>query len=184
MIRSASRTGVTSTGARAGPCEEAGKFLARYSFDTLDRLEHSSASGDRKRDANVIHGDARAVRSRRAVRRHRHVAALSGPNRLPRAAPLRLRAARSRRPPRPELGAAARGTSRGAIEEYVAGIAEILRRCAEALAPGAPVIVVVNDWRDFYPEILARSGLRLVDRLERHINRRTGGAPASTSSRS
>jgi hypothetical protein len=73
-----------------------------------------------------------------------------------------------------ELGAASRGTSRGAVEEYVAGISAVLRRQAAALAPGAPTLVVVNDRRDLYPEILARSGLRLVERLERHVNRRTG----------
>ena len=34
--------------------------------------------------------------------------------------------------------------------------------------------IVVNDRRDLYPEILQRAGLRLVDRHERHVNRRTG----------
>jgi len=29
------------------------------------------------------------------------------------------------------------------------------------------VVIVVNDRRELYPEILERSGLRLVDRLER-----------------
>jgi hypothetical protein len=32
----------------------------------------------------------------------------------------------------------------------------------------------VNDRRELYPEILERSGLRLTERLERHVNRRTG----------
>jgi DNA modification methylase len=73
-----------------------------------------------------------------------------------------------------ELGAAARGTSKGAVEDYVGGVSAVLNRCAESLRPGAPVLVVVNDRRGLYPEILARSGLRLVDRLERHVNRRTG----------
>jgi hypothetical protein len=73
-----------------------------------------------------------------------------------------------------ELGAAARGTSRRAIEEYAEGITSILRRCAESLAPGAPVLVVVNDRRDLYPEILTGAGLRVDERLERHVNRRTG----------
>jgi hypothetical protein len=50
----------------------------------------------------------------------------------------------------------------------------VLRRCADALSPGAPVIVVVNDRRDLYPAILESAGLRLADRLERHVNRRTG----------
>ena len=40
--------------------------------------------------------------------------------------------------------------------------------------PGPRCVVVVNDRRELYPEILETSGLRLVDRLERHVNRRTG----------
>jgi hypothetical protein len=35
-------------------------------------------------------------------------------------------------------------------------------------------VIVVNDRRDLYPEILERAGLRLEDRLRRHVNRRTG----------
>ena len=50
----------------------------------------------------------------------------------------------------------------------------VLRAKSEELAPDAPVIVVVNDRRGLYPAILERSGLRLVERLERHVNRRTG----------
>ena len=33
---------------------------------------------------------------------------------------------------------------------------------------------MVNDRRDLYPEILERAGLRLDERLRRHVNRRTG----------
>ena len=36
------------------------------------------------------------------------------------------------------------------------------------------MLVVVNDRRDLYPEILERAGLRLEHRLRRHVNRRTG----------
>ena len=50
----------------------------------------------------------------------------------------------------------------------------MLRRVAESLRPGAPVCIVVNDRRVLYPEILRRAGLELSDRLERHVNRRTG----------
>jgi hypothetical protein len=42
------------------------------------------------------------------------------------------------------------------------------------LADDAPVCIVVNDRRNLYPAILDRAGLRLEDRLERHVNRRTG----------
>ncbi len=73
-----------------------------------------------------------------------------------------------------ELGAAARGTSRAAIEAYSAGVAAVLARSREALEPGAPLLVVVNDRRELYPAILERAGLELDCRLRRHVNRRTG----------
>src|SRR6185295_19136793 len=73
-----------------------------------------------------------------------------------------------------ELGAAAAGTSRQAIEAYVDGVANVFARAAATLARRRPFLVVVNDRRDLYPEILARSGLSLERRYRRHVNRRTG----------
>ena len=37
-----------------------------------------------------------------------------------------------------------------------------------------PVVIVVNDSQELYPEILERSGLALEERITRHVNRRTG----------
>ena len=73
-----------------------------------------------------------------------------------------------------ELGRPARGTGRVAIEEYVDGISEVLANARRSLVLGGRICIVVNDRRDLYPEVLARAGLRLVDRHERHVNRRTG----------
>ena len=72
------------------------------------------------------------------------------------------------------MGAAAAGTSRGALSDYSDGIVDVLVNARRALSRGAPVLIVVNDRRDLYPEILERAGLRLEDRLRRHVNRRTG----------
>jgi hypothetical protein len=36
------------------------------------------------------------------------------------------------------------------------------------------MVIVVNDRQNLYPGILERAGLRLEDRLRRHVNRRTG----------
>jgi DNA modification methylase len=156
------------------PVEEADKFLARYLVDTLDRLKAFQRVRSRGRAAEVLNGDARTVELDGRYdgvltsppypglidyhEQHRYAYELLG-----------LDDRRER-----EIGAAARGTGRAAIEEYSKGISEVLRRCAVSLAPGAPVIIVVNDRRGLYPEILERSGLRLEDRLERHVNRRTG----------
>jgi hypothetical protein len=50
----------------------------------------------------------------------------------------------------------------------------VLANARDRLAAGASICIVVNDRRDLYPEILHRAGLRLDERLERHVNRRTG----------
>jgi DNA modification methylase len=156
------------------PVDEAGKFLTRYLLDTLGRLKSFHRVRHQARLAAVVHGDAREAalvgRFDGIVtsppypglidyhEQHRYAYEL-----------LRLDDRRER-----ELGAAARGTSRAAVAEYADGISEILRRCSDALVPGAPVLIVVNDRRGLYPEILERSGLEIADRLERHVNRRTG----------
>jgi DNA modification methylase len=156
------------------PVQEANKFLSRYLVDTLERLKEFQRVRDRSREVDVLHGDSRDIALRGGFdgiltsppypglidyhEQHRYAYELLG-----------LDDRRER-----ELGAAARGTSRAALDAYVAGISDVLRRCAEALTPGAPIVVVVNDRRELYPEILERSRLRLVDRLERHVNRRTG----------
>ena len=156
------------------PVDEAGKFLTRYLLDTLERLKSFQRVRHKTRLAAVIHGDAREAALVGQFdgiltsppypglidyhEQHRYAYELLG-----------LDDRRDR-----ELGAAARGTSRAAVAEYAYGISDILRRSADALVRGAPVLVVVNDRRGLYPEILERSGLQLAERLERHVNRRTG----------
>jgi DNA methylase len=156
------------------PVQEADKFLRRYLLDTLERLKAFQRIRARGRVAEALHGDARELELEGPFdgvvtsppypglidyhEQHRYAYELLG-----------LDDRRER-----ELGAAQRGTSRAAIAEYVTGIADVLRRCAASLEPGAPVVVVVNDRRGLYPEILERAGLGVVERLERHVNRRTG----------
>ena len=65
-------------------------------------------------------------------------------------------------------------TSRASIEAYTEGIARALANAADALTPGGPLCIVVNDRRELYPAILERAGLRLEERYRRHVNRRTG----------
>ena len=156
------------------PVDSADGFLRRYTLDTLARIQEFACARDLEREATVLHGDARHL-------------ALAGPFDGILTSPpypglidyheqhryayelLRLDDRRER-----EIGAAAAGTSLAALEAYRAGVAAVLQRAAAALRPGAPVLVVVNDRRDLYPEILARAGLQLEARLRRHVNRRTG----------
>ena len=73
-----------------------------------------------------------------------------------------------------ELGAAEQGVSAKAIGEYVDGIAAVLANARTALGTRAPVVIVINDRRELYPEILDRAGLSIETRYRRHVNRRTG----------
>jgi DNA modification methylase len=73
-----------------------------------------------------------------------------------------------------EVGAAETGTSRAAIAAYADGIVGVLTNVQSVLKPGAPIAIVVNDRRALYSEILERAGLRLEERVLRHVNRRTG----------
>src|SRR5262249_26802099 len=156
------------------PTGSARKFLNRYTLDTLERIRAFARVRARGREAEVVHADARTVEHKRAYdgivtsppypglidyhEQHRYAYELLGLD--------------DRR--ELELGAAAQGTGRAAIESYRAGIAATLANAVEALRPGAPVCIVVNDSRDLYPEILERAGLRLERRHRRHVNRRTG----------
>jgi hypothetical protein len=156
------------------PVESARRFLSRYTLDTLERILEFARVRRRGRSAEVIHGDARTIDYVTAFdgvitsppypglidyhEQHRYAYELLGLD--------------DRR--ELELGAAERGTTRAALEQYRDGIAAALANAAAALRPGAPLCIVVNDRRDLYPEILERAGLRLERRHTRHVNRRTG----------
>jgi hypothetical protein len=156
------------------PVEEARRFLLRYTLDTLDRIECFAGARDPAASAFVHHGDARELELGGPFdavitsppypglidyhEQHRYAYELLG---------LEERRAE-------ELGRPAHGVGRDAIRAYIDGVADVLANARSRLAPGAPVCVVVNDRRGLYSEILGRARLRLDERLERHVNRRTG----------
>jgi DNA methylase len=156
------------------PVERAAHFLRRYGLDTVRRIKEFSRVRVRGREANVHHGDSRELAFDGAFHgvvtsppypglidyhgQHRYAYELLGLDELSEL----------------ELGSAARGTSVAALKTYSDGIADALRNAGNALRPGAPVVIVVNDRRDLYPDILERAGLRLDERYRRHVNRRTG----------
>jgi hypothetical protein len=156
------------------PVDRAGHFLRRYALDTLTRIKQFARVRARGHDAVVLHGDSRQLEWGGLFdavitsppypglidyhEQHRYAYELLGLD--------------DRR--EQEIGAAAAGTSKIALGGYRAGIAAALANAAGFLRPGAPVLVVVNDRRDLYPEILEAAGLRLEERLRRHVNRRTG----------
>ena len=155
------------------PVDTAAQFLRRYTLDTLARLKDFAHVRGRGRTATVIHADVRSEPLGRFDgvvtsppypglidyhEQHRYAYELLGLD--------------DRR--ELEVGAAAAGTSRAALAAYSDGIVAALLNTKRSLRRGAPVLIVVNDRRELYPEILERAGLQLEQRLRRHVNRRTG----------
>ena len=66
-----------------------------------------------------------------------------------------------------EIGRGVRGYCEGVAADPRAGAATPSR-------PGGRIVIVVNDRRGLYEGILADAGLRLEERIARHVNRRTG----------
>lgn len=155
------------------PVGEALKFLRRYTTDTIRRLREF-AEVRTGAEVVVLHEDAREVdpplRPSGIItsppypglidyhEQHRYSYELLG---------LADRRAE-------EIGSASRGRTRKAVRAYVEDLVAVLANARRRLPAGAPVIIVVNDSKELYPEILRRSGLRLEARLTRHVNRRTG----------
>jgi DNA methylase len=155
------------------PVTEAWKFLARYTTDTMRRIR-TFASLRTGGEVQVLHADARSVRHERGAtgvitsppypglidyhEQHRYAYEL-----------LQLPDRRTL-----EIGAAASGRSRPALARYVASMGDVFANTSRQLPPGSPVIIVVNDSHGLYPDILERAGLRLEERITRHVNRRTG----------
>lgn len=155
------------------PVREAMKFLARYTSDTVQRLR-DFATVRTGHEVHVLHADSRTAALPAKAdgiitsppypglidyhEQHRYAYELLG---------LHDRRAE-------EIGAAANGTSLGAIEQYVAGMTQVLAAARAQLRARAPIVIVVSDSRNLYPRILGGAGLRLEETLTRHVNRRTG----------
>jgi DNA methylase len=155
------------------PVEEAWKFLVRYTTDTVRRLREFAALR-RDRTVTVLHADSRTVqlpgRPSGVItsppypglidyhEQHRYAYELLG-----------LVDRREE-----EIGAASSGKGRSALRAYVDAMSAVFDNTVSQLAPGAWVLIVVNDSQDLYPAILEHAGLVLEERITRHVNRRTG----------
>jgi DNA methylase len=155
------------------PVGEAAKFLRRYTVDTHRRLR-AFAQLRKNRDVSVVHGDARTldlpVKATGIITSPPYPGLIDYHEQHRYAYELLDLEDRSML----EIGAATRGLSRAALGDYVQNMSAVLRNSARQLTAGAPIIIVVNDSKGLYPEILEQSGLELEERITRHVNRRTG----------
>jgi DNA modification methylase len=147
------------------PVGEAAKFLRRYVRDAAQRVQDYAAVRLAS-NATVFHGDAREVDPPERV--DLVLTSPPYPNLIDyheqHAYAFELLSLERRDDV--EIGKG--------VEGYSEGIALVLDRARRALRPGGRVVVVVNDRRGLYDGILRESGLRLDERVLRHVNRRTG----------
>jgi DNA modification methylase len=147
------------------PVTEAAKFLHRYVRDAAQRVQEFAdvRSGE---ESTVVHGDARTLDPPGEIglvltsppypglidyhEQHAYAFELLGLDRRD----------------SDEIGRGVAG--------YSEAVGQVLARARAALKPGGRVVVVVNDRRGLYDGILEAAGLRLEERLLRHVNRRTG----------
>jgi hypothetical protein len=155
------------------PVDEAGKFFARYTADTVERMR-AFAAVRTLRGVETIHDDSRTVRlAGRADgiitsppypglidyhEQHRYAYELLG-----------LQDRRLE-----EIGAATQGTTIRAVDAYLRDMTAVFANARLQLESNAPIVIVVNDSRNLYPAILAGAKLRLEEAITRHVNRRTG----------
>jgi DNA methylase len=147
------------------PVGEAEKFLRRYVRDAVQRVQEF-ADVRTAEEVSVIHGDARMLDPPEACdlvftsppypglidyhEQHAYAYELLGLGRRD----------------ADEIGRGVKG--------YCEDIAAVLVRARRALRRGGKIVIVVNDRRRLYDGILDAAGLRLEDRIIRHVNRRTG----------
>jgi tRNA G10 N-methylase Trm11 len=155
------------------PTREAYKFLRRYSLDTIARVgEYARLRTDV--ETSMVHADARSVNL--GVCFDGLITSPPYPGRIDYHEQHRyayeLLGLTDRRDE--EIGAAARGSGVGALRTYVADMTAVFANARAHLRPDAQIVVVIDDARSLYGEILAAAGLRVEQRLRRHVNRRTG----------
>jgi len=155
------------------PTDDALQFLNRYSLDALKRIKEFHQI---RKDVSVqvIFGDARRVDFPDGIdlvltsppyvgiidyhEQHRYAYELLG---------LTWRAEE-------EIGPAFKGNSKLAQQEYIEQIAAVFTHLRPRLTPHATVVIIVNDRYRLYDELPSKLGFVLEERLERHVNRRTG----------
>ncbi|MBW2062965.1 MAG: class I SAM-dependent methyltransferase [Deltaproteobacteria bacterium] len=154
------------------PTEEAFKFIRRYSFDTIRRIEEFSAlRSDAK--ISVKHEDAReanfppidgVITSPPYVglidyhEQHIYAYHLLG-----------LKDKREK-----EIGSASNGSSQKAQQEYQIDIEKVFRRIARSMSSKGRMVVVANDRAKLYDKIAELAGMEVEQVVTRHVNRRTG----------
>ena len=153
------------------PVNEAYKFIYRYTIDTISRIKEFSKIRT-KTSTVAYHADSREIKLPKGIdmvftsppyvglidyhEQHRYSYEF-----------LRLKNSELE-----EIGAAKKGQSEYAQKEYIRGINDVLLHTRDFLSKDGLIVIVISDKCSLYkPEAV---GCKLVGRVERHVNRRTG----------
>lgn len=155
------------------PTRQAYKFLHRYTLDTIRRVKEYERLRKPVR-VTVHHDDSRSIEYGETFdglitsppypgridyhEQHRYAFELLGLDDL-----------RS-----DEIGAAEKGTSRAAVSAYADDMVAVFANARQHMKPNSLAVIVIDDQRSLYDDVLADSGFDVVERRKRHVNRRTG----------
>lgn len=154
------------------PTAEAFKFLERYSFDTLERIE-TFARKRTQAKVTVVHGsslEAKFPKANGLITSPPYVGLIDYHEQH--AYAYHLLGLEDKRSD--EIGAAKGGSSAKAKDEYQQQISAVFERASRAIGKKGRMIVVANDRADLYPRIAQLAGLEVESIIHRHVNRRTG----------
>lgn len=154
------------------PVNEAAKFLNRYTFDTVKRVKEFAKKRTNS-TVKLFHGNCQYIEFPiidGVITSPPYVGLIDYHNQHKYAYELLEIEDRSDE----EIGAATNGTSMKAKEKYINEIAAVFNNVAKFLKSNGVFIVVAGDKANLYPSIFEKTNLVLVDKIERHVNRRTG----------
>jgi len=155
------------------PTTDAYQFIRRYTLDTIDRVtEFARIRTEAK--VEVLWEDATSVKLPKfdMIMTSPPYVGLINYHEQHRYAYELLRLPRR---DESEIGSASKGSSAKAHQEYLQGIKNALANARKYLKKGGVAVVVIGDRKNLYTDDLAKElGFRVAERLQRHVNRRTG----------
>jgi len=155
------------------PTREAYKFLHRYTLDSIKRVKEY----ERLRkpvEVTVHHGDSRVIEY--GVRFDGLITSPPYPGRIDYHEQHRYAFELLQLPDlrAEEIGAAKKGTSRSSVDAYVSDMTGVFENARAHMSRNALAVIVIDDQRSLYDDILTNAGFSIQERRKRHVNRRTG----------
>ncbi len=155
------------------PTKESLKFLIRYGLDTLKRIEEFAELRSNNASVEVFNVDSRVAKCKKIdgiITSPPYVGLIDYHEQHKYAFNLFGLEDKSEK----EIGAAKRGSSKKAKEQYKDDMAAVLKNCGQYVKKDGKIVVIAGDKDNVYPEIGEMAGLNLKDKVIRHVNRRTG----------